>query len=132
MKRSLLNSTKRGLLIAVAALLFGLHSQAQSGSLPCQIRITGSFEPACLYDSKPGTVDEYEDELIACRGGQVTYRAHSVFGGAAAGWEWGVVGAMGHTASGDRVAVQWGTGAWGMLTSRTKDSSSQISNAHSG
>lgn len=115
MKRNLLNSTKRGLLIAAAALLFGQHSWAQVGSPPCQIRITGSFEPACLYDTKPGAVDEYEEELIACRGGRVTYRAQSV-SGTAAGWDWGVSGATSHTASGDRVTVHWGTGAWGMLT----------------
>lgn len=103
---------KKSIFTALVAVLSCLVAWAQAP--PNNIMITGNFEPECLYEIKLDAGNEYPDELVACKNSTVTYTARS--GISALGWQWSVLGAVSHTATGNRVTVRWGGDDWGNLT----------------
>ena len=103
---------KKSIFTALVAVLSCLVAWAQAP--PNNIMITGNFEPECLYEIKLDAGNEYPDELVACKNSTVTYTARS--GISAPGWQWSVLGAVSHTATGNRVTVRWGGDDWGNLT----------------
>lgn len=100
------------LLLSFAALLVAAAVQGQN---PCNIVISGDFESECLYDFKDIPYNEYPNVLVACQHSTVTYTALVDPTLTAATCTWAVTGDVTHSATGDRLTVQWGNDSWGML-----------------
>ena len=100
------------LLLFFAALLVAAAVQGQN---PCNIVISGDFESECLYDFKDIPYNEYPNVLVACQHSTVTYTALVDPTLTVATCTWAVTGDVTHSATGDRLTVQWGNDSWGML-----------------
>lgn len=100
------------LLLSFAALLVAAAVQGQN---PCNIVISGDFDSECLYDFKDIPYNEYPNVLVACQHSTVTYTALVDPTLTVATCTWAVTGDVTHSATGDRLTVQWGNDSWGML-----------------
>lgn len=84
----------------------------------CGLSISADFEPRCLVTTeKPTPYEELADELIACQGMTVTYKATANTGGdPVVSWVWSVTGASAWTdLGGGRISVTWGDGPTGLI-----------------
>lgn len=84
----------------------------------CGLSISADFESRCLVTTeKPTPYEELADELIACQGMTVTYKATANTGGdPVVSWVWSVTGASAWTdLGGGRISVTWGDGATGQI-----------------
>ncbi|KWW31568.1 MAG: hypothetical protein AUK63_262 [bacterium P3] len=103
--------------VAVSLLLALPLSAAFAQQIPCDIVITGSFEPACILPTeKQDYYDEDPDNLIACQGMTVTYTANVGMGDhSPTRWSWAVSGDVSSNSNNGSITVTWGHGSSGHL-----------------
>lgn len=103
-------------LIMFSLLLCTTIGAAAQLPTPCDIVITGDFEPRCtLLTGKDDYYDESEDVLVACQGMTVTYTAHAS-NATVSQWHWEVSGASSWNDLGNGSAtVNWDNGDLGQL-----------------